>query len=92
MTMPELFYGSIAVAPLIVALIALFKRFGLPVEYAPYLNVALGLIFVALIYATGLFPDIQQPVTFALNIVIAVLTTAGFYDAQKNVTRAIRAA
>ena len=90
--MPELFYGSLAIAPVIVAIIALLKRAGLPVQYAVWANVVLGIVFVALIYVTGIYPGIQVPVTTALNIVVAVLSSAGFYNLQANLTRSIRSA
>ena len=88
--MPEIFYGSLAVGPIIVVLIALLKRIGLPAEYAPWANVGLSLLFVALVYVTGIYPDIQQPVTTALNIIVAVLTAAGLYTLQKDATMALR--
>jgi hypothetical protein len=43
MQIPPIFYGSLAAAPIIVALIALLKRAGLPTAYAPWANVALSL-------------------------------------------------
>lgn len=88
--MPVLFYGSIALGPVIVALIALMKRAGLPVQYAVWANVVLALVFVALIYLTGIYPGIQAPMTTALNVVVMILMAAGVYDLQANATRSIR--
>jgi hypothetical protein len=90
MQLPELFYGTLAIAPVIVGIIALLKLIGLPNDYAPWANVALSLVFIALIYATGVWPEIEAPVTTALNILVAILTVAGVYDVQKNITDGIR--
>jgi hypothetical protein len=49
-------------------------------------------VFVALVYVTGIYPDIQQPVTTVLNIIVAVLTAAGLYTLQKDATTAVRGA
>ena len=81
-----------AAAPIIVALIALLKRAGLPSQYAPWANVVLSVAFVALVAVTGVYPEIQQPVTTALNIIVAVLTAAGLYTLQKDATTAVRGA
>ena len=88
--MPELFYGSLAIGPVIVGMIALLKKIGLPTQYATAANVILSLVFVALIYATNVWPEIQAPVTTLLNIVVVILTVAGVYDIQKVVTTALR--
>jgi uncharacterized membrane protein YiaA len=80
----------LAIAPVIVAIIALLKRAGLPVQYAVWANVVLALLFVGLIYLTGIYPGIQTPMTTGLNVLVMILTAAGFYDVQKNATERIR--
>lgn len=90
MALPELFYGSLALGPLIVALVAFAKVFGLPNDKAPLAVLVLTALAFGLILATNVYPDIQAPVTAAFNVLITLLTVFGFYDAQKNVTRAMR--
>jgi len=88
--MPDLYVGSVALAPFIVALIALLKWIGMPVGWAPYVNIALSAAGVILIGMIGLDPNLLTPVETVLNIVIAVLAAAGFYDLQQAGTRALR--
>jgi len=90
MEMPSLFYGSVAIGPVIVALIAILKRLGLPAQFAVWANVVLALVFVALIYITGIYPGIQVPMTTAINVIVMILAAAGVYDVQQNITRSIR--
>jgi len=90
MALPDLHYGSLLLGPVIVALVAFLKRVGLPNEKAPLAVLILTAAAFAVIVLTNLYPDIEQPVTMALNFVVTVLTAFGFYDAQKNATRAVR--
>lgn len=90
MELPDLFYGSIAITPVIVALVALFKKVGMSSDFAPWAVVILTALFFGLIVLTNVFPDIREPMTVALNVGITLLATFGLYDVQKNVTTAVR--
>lgn len=86
--MPDIFIGSVAVAPLIVALVALLRWIGLPGEWAPWANGALSVLFVVLSIYLGYNPDALVTVETVLNMLVAFLSAAGFYNiVVKNVMR-----
>ena len=87
--MPEIFIGSIAIAPVIVALVALFRWIGLPGAYAPYANAALSVLFVVLSIYLGYNPAALPTVETALSMLTAFLAAAGFYNiVVKNLAKA----
>ncbi len=77
--------GSIAIAPLIVALVQVAKGLGFPTKYAPWLNAVLTVLFYVLRQLVEAHPQMQPPVTIALNLLVTFLTAAGIYDIGKNV-------
>jgi hypothetical protein len=77
---PDLQLGTIALAPIIVALVGLAKTLGMPTKYAPWLNGLLSLVGYGLIIAVQLIPAALDPTTYLLNALIIFLTAAGFYD------------
>jgi hypothetical protein len=83
----DIHIGSIAVAPLIVALVQVAKGLGFPPKYAPWLNATLAVLFYALMLILEANPQLTQPVTIALNLLVTFLTAAGIYDIGKNITR-----
>ncbi|MGQ9503101.1 MAG: hypothetical protein ACUVSF_14010 [Anaerolineae bacterium] len=83
--MPDIYIGSIAVAPLIVALIQVAKGLGLPTQYAPWLNATLTVLAYAVMLIVQAHPQLEQPVTIALNLLVTFLTAAGIYDIGKQV-------
>lgn len=85
--MGEIYIGSIAIAPLIVALVQLAKGLGLPTKYAPWLNATLTVVFYAGALVLEANPQLTQPVTVALNLLVTFLTAAGIYDIGKNITQ-----
>jgi hypothetical protein len=84
---PDLQLGTIALAPVIVALVGIAKALGMPVKYAPWLNGALALVGYGLIIAVQLVPAALDPTTYLLNAVIIFLTAAGFYDRVQKTLR-----
>jgi hypothetical protein len=84
---PDLQLGTIALAPIIVALVGLAKSLGMPVKYAPWLNGALALVGYGLIVAVQLVPAALDPTTYLLNAVIIFLSAAGFYDRTQKILR-----
>jgi hypothetical protein len=77
---PDLQLGTIALAPIIVALVGVAKTLGMPTKYAPWLNGALALVGYGLIVAVQLAPAALDPVTYLLNALVIFLSAAGFYD------------
>ena len=87
--LPELQVGSILLAPIIVALVEVAKRVGMPSRYAPWLNGLLALLGYGLVVGVGLFPASMEPVSYGLSALIVFLTAAGIYDrAQATLSRA----
>lgn len=78
--MPELTILGIAAAPIIVALIQLFKIAGLPVQYAPWINAGLSVVAyaVAILIQNGTID--ATIAAFVLNALVIFLTAAGVYD------------
>lgn len=72
--------GGIIIGPLVAAIIEALKAFGFPVRYAPYLNLGLSIAFWLLATAFGALPEYQSWIVAALQILIIVLTAAGFYE------------
>ncbi len=77
---------GIAIAPIIVAIIALAKHYNFPKEHAPLLNAVLSLV------GYGVFISVQNGwadatvVVYVLNAVIIFVAGAGLYDlAQKRI-------
>lgn len=85
--MGDIYIGSIALAPLIVALVQIAKGLGFPTKYAPWLNATLTVLFYALMLIVEANPQLTQPVTIALNLLVTFLTAAGIYDIGKNITQ-----
>ena len=78
--MPELYIGTFALAPIIVALIQMAKHFGLPVKYAPWLNLGLAVVGFVIVAAIAQYPQFQAPVVNGLIVLTTFLAAAGFYD------------
>lgn len=82
--MGELYVGSVLVAPIIAGLIEMAKVwFGMPVKYAPLVNVMLTAIAYVGIYVLGMYPGALEPTVIVLNIVIGFLAAVGFYNGYK---------
>ena len=76
----ELQIGTIAIVPIIVALIQVAKKLGLPSHLAPWVNGGLALVFFALMTVVTQQPELLAPVTIGLNALIIFLVGAGVYD------------
>ena len=86
--MPELFWGTIPMVLVIAGLVEAAKRYlGLPVRFAPWINLALSAFFYAVIGAAQLRPEMQEPLTLAFNVLVLFLGTAGLYDRAQAITR-----
>lgn len=68
---------DVAILPLIIGVVSLFKRVGLPAKYSPFIAVICGLAF-------GIFyldVDIKQGILVGLMI---GLSASGLYSSTKN--------
>ena len=75
--------GGIALAPLVVGLVALAKKIGLPDEYAPWANG--GLVVVAVVGAKmmELYPQYTDYFVLAATAVMVFLSASGVYQFSK---------
>ena len=85
MPIPDLNLNGIALAPVIVALIALAKRAGMPPKYAPYANGALSILAYAVVVWLTRDPALVEPAGYVLNILLIFLTAAGVYDRTQRI-------
>lgn len=71
---------DIAIIPLILGVVELFKRGGLPVKYSPFVAVGVGLLFGLLYLDT----EIKQRIIIGLML---GLSATGLYSGSKNITQ-----
>lgn len=76
----KLVIGTIALAPIIVALVEVAKKAGMPTQYAPWLNGGLAFVGYGLMVLILKMPEAAEPVTYGLNFLIVFLMNAGLYD------------
>lgn len=72
--------GGVLIGPLIAAIIEVFKALGLPVKYAGLLNAVLSVIFWGVALAFNLIPGLQPWIVVILQVIVTILTAAGFYE------------
>lgn len=72
--------GGLALPPIIVAVVELAKRLGMPTKYAPYLNGLLSLLGYGAVILTQLKPETTSLVTYVLGGLVVFLMGAGIYD------------
>ena len=81
---PDPCLNAVILAPVIVAVVELANRFGMPSNYAPYANGALSVLAYALVIWLARDPAAVEPAGYILNVLVIFLTAAGVYDrAQK---------
>ncbi len=76
----ELTVGTIALAPVIVAVVEGAKKLGLAKVYWPWLTAGLSLAFYALTVFLVQRPDLLEPATIGLNGLVIFLASAGLFD------------
>ena len=69
---------NVAVIPLIIGIVELFKRGGLPAKYAPFVSVFFGLLFGIFYIAS----NVKEGIIVGLMI---GLSATGLYSGTKNV-------
>jgi predicted neutral ceramidase superfamily lipid hydrolase len=88
----ELMLGTVALAPIIVALVQVFKALGVPSKYAPWFNAALSVLAYALIVAVERDPMLAEPVNILLNALVIFLSAAGLYETARYAVFVVRGA
>ncbi|MFK2824118.1 hypothetical protein QYG89_00215 [Bacillus sp. B190/17] len=68
---------NIAIIPLVLGVVELFKRGGMPVKYSPFVAVILGLLFGIFYIGT----DIKEGIIIGLML---GLSASGLYSSSKN--------
>ena len=87
--MVELTIGTIALVPIVVGIIQMLKKLGLPDDYAPWANAALTVVGYMVIVYVKSNPRYEQPVEMVLNGIMVFLSAGGFYEvASRTVTAA----
>lgn len=71
---------DVAIIPLILGVVELFKRSGLPAKYAPLIAVIFGLLF------SIAYLDIPTKESIIVGLVIG-LSASGLYSSTKNYSR-----
>lgn len=80
----DLIIGGVPLAALIVGLVNLAKRLGLPDQYAPYLNGALAALgFLLVSWLLPAYPQIEPFLEVAAGAVIAFLAASGIHQLGK---------
>ncbi len=80
----EISIGSVALAPVIAALVEGAKALGLPSRFAPFLNAILSVVayLVVSVYLVQ-HPDALAAATVMVNALVIFLTAAGFYTTTR---------
>lgn len=71
---------DVAIIPLILGLVELFKRGGLPLKYSPFVAVVFGLLY-GIFYIDG---EIKQSIIVGLML---GLSATGLYSGTKNLVK-----
>ncbi|MBS4172615.1 hypothetical protein [Bacillus sp. FJAT-49736] len=71
---------DVAIIPLIIGVVELFKRAGLSKKYSPFIAVILGLLF-GIFYVSG---SIKEGIIIGLML---GLSASGLYSGTKNMTK-----
>lgn len=72
--------GSVIIGPLVAAIVEALKAVGMPVSYAPWANTALAVVFWFIAQAFDVLPEYQTWIVAVLQILVIILTAAGFYE------------
>ena len=84
----DLIIGGIALAPIIVALVEVAKKYlGLPSNYAPLANAALSALAYVGMTVLGYYPGYTDWVVVGLTVLTVFLSAAGFYTTAKHVLK-----
>lgn len=89
--MPDLngiLIGGFAIAPLVVAIVNLVKRLGVPAEYAQYVNGGTSaVLWVTATYLLPMYPELQPYVVAVVGTVVVFLGASGIHQFGKTVKK-----
>jgi len=80
MNIPELTIGTVALIPIIVAVIEAFKKAGLPVTWAPWANAVLTVIGYVVVLSLEKYPMYESTAIMAVTMLGIFLAAGGFYE------------
>ena len=80
MYIPNLEIGTIALIPVIVAIIEAFKVAGLPSKWAPWANAVLTVLGYGVVMLLQKFPTYEPTAIVALTMLGIFLAAGGFYQ------------
>jgi len=75
--------GGIAIAPIVVGLVALAKKIGMPAEYAPWANGALASMAVVAAKFMELYPQYTEYFVIVATVVTVFLSASGVHQFGK---------
>ena len=76
----QLMLGGVALMPIIVAVVELFKKFGLPTSWCPWITALLSALCYGLVVWLGTKPEYLATVQTGLTILVIFLGATGFYN------------
>ena len=80
MYIQDIYIGTVAVIPIVVGIIQLLKKLGMPSTWAPWVNFVLTLVGYAVSLLMLQYPHWEPTTTKVLTVVIMFLTAGGFYE------------
>ena len=80
MYIPNLEIGTIALIPIVVALVEAFKVAGLPSKHAPWVNAVLTVIGYICVVLLERYPTWEPTAVIVLTMVMIFLSAGGFYE------------
>jgi len=80
----EVMFGGVSLSVLVVGLVNLAKKFGLPADYAPYLNGVLATIgFVLVTSVVPSYPEVEPILKIIAGAVLTFLAASGIHQLGK---------
>lgn len=79
----DLAIGNVAIVPVIIGLVSLAKKAGMPTKYAPFLAGALGMLGFGLVRFLQFYPGFVETAQYVGNGVLIFLVTSGVYQLSK---------
>ena len=90
MYIPNLEIGTIALIPVIVAIIEAFKAGGLPAKYAPWANAVLTVLGYVVVMLLQKYPTYEPTAIVALTMLGIFLAAGGFYEVTSRTVTALK--
>ena len=90
MYIPNLEIGTIALIPVIVAVVEAFKACGLPSKYAPWANAVLTVLGYVVVMLLQKYPMYEPTAIIALTMLGIFLAAGGFYEVTSRTVAMIK--